>query len=111
MSSSPTRPRTSAPRASRLRLLAQLTPPAALVFGLLTVWLLVTTVSSLESVLEADGPLTGVAVSAAVVSLVLGGGGALVSALITYRLGVEVPRTLRGWQTALDERTRVLDGH
>ena len=97
------------PPARRIRLLANLAPFAAIVFALLTVWLVVSTVRGLEQVIVAlaasEGP-----VLAGVVSVVLGALAAVVTGLIAYRLGVEVPRTLRGWDEALAERSRALRG-
>lgn len=69
-----------------------------MVFGLVTVWLVT---STLQNVAQ---PAT----SAVVASLVLGLVAVGASGLVTYRFAVEVPRVLRGWETALVERARVL---
>jgi branched-subunit amino acid ABC-type transport system permease component len=91
-------PQKSQPPARQLRLLANLAPGATVVFGLLTVWLVVT---ALQSLAQPMG-------SGVVASLVLGLAAAAVAGLVTYRLAVEVPRVLRGWHTALLDRARVL---
>lgn len=90
--------RPSAPPARRLRLLANLAPAAAVLFGLVTVWLAVSTVQNLAQPISI----------AVVLSLVLGTAGVLVAGLTTYRLGVQVPRTLRGWERALHERAQAV---
>jgi branched-subunit amino acid ABC-type transport system permease component len=90
--------RPSTPPDRQLRLLANFAPAAAVMFGLVTVWLAVTTVQNLA------WPIT----PAVLASVVLGTGLAALAGVVTYRLAVEVPRTLRGWQGALDERVRVL---
>lgn len=84
--------------ARRLQLLADLAPGASVVLGLVTVWLVLATVQSLAQPMG----------SAAVISLVLNASAAVLGGLVTYRLGVGVPRTLRGWESALLERARVL---
>lgn len=84
----------SDPPARKLRLLANLGPAATVVFGLVTIWLAVTTLQNLGR------PMT----STVVVSLVAGVFAALAAGSVTYRLGIEVPRTLRGWHVALAER-------
>lgn len=82
----------------RLRLLAGLALPAAVVFGLLTLVLLTGTLRALAWPLTFPGT----------VSVVLGAWATLLCAVITYRLGFEAPRVSRGWEEALTERTRVL---
>lgn len=81
-----------------MRLLANLAPAGTVVFGLITAWLVVTTAGNLGQ------PLTPPVVA----SLVLGAAAALLAGFVTYRLGVEVPRTLRDWEAALGERSRAL---
>lgn len=73
-------------------------PALTAVFGLVTVWLVVTTLRNLAQ------PMS----SAVIVSLVLGTFAAVLAGAATFRFGVEVPRILRGWQTALVARGRIL---
>ena len=53
---------------------------------------------------------SGVPVLVGVVQVVLGAATAAVAGLVAYRLGVQVPRTLRAWDDALGERSRRLRG-
>ncbi len=94
------RPRPSGPPARQLRLLANLAPAATVVFGIATVWLAVTTLRNLAQ------PMS----FAVIVPLVVGTFAVAVAGLVTYRLGVETPRTLRGWEAALVERAHIVRG-
>lgn len=97
----------SEPPSRQIRLLA-LAPGAGVVFALLAVGLVVSTGRSL--VLLAGSEAGSDRLVVAVVSVVLSAAAAVVTALIAYRLLVEVPRTLRGWEAALAERSRALRG-
>jgi hypothetical protein len=90
-------PRPVGPPSRRLRLLADLAPAFTVVFGLLTLWLVVTTLQNLAQ------PMS----PAVIVALVLGTLAAVLAGSVTYRFAVEVPRILRGWQAALVERRTV----
>ena len=90
--------RPSGPPARRLRLLAHLAPPASVMFGVATIWIAVATLQDLGQLMS----------SALVLSLVLGACGVLIAGLTTYRLGVQVPRTLRAWEGALHERSQAV---
>lgn len=98
----------SEPPARPLRLLANVAPAAAVVFGLITVGMLVGLAGNIAQLVATPRSLARSLSAVVVVSLVVSSSAALLAGLITYRLGVEVPRTLRGWQDALVERTRVL---
>ncbi|GAB2573365.1 hypothetical protein [Microlunatus antarcticus] len=98
------------PPARQLRLLANLAPFAAIVFALLTVWLTVSAVRGLEQIIMglAEPGSAREPVFPAVVLVVLTAACGVFTALVAYRLGVQVPRILRGWDEALAERGRAL---
>ena len=77
-------------------------------FGLFTVWMVVSTLQNLWRVVAAPRelaePMSAVVISSLVVGVLM----AVLGGLVTYRLGVETPRTLRGWQGALADRTHAL---
>ncbi len=105
-----TSPRPVEPPARRLRLLANVAPAGAVVFGLLTVWLVVGTVAGFVQLVDGQGPQPALALGVRVLLLVVELAAALLAALVAYRLAVEVPRTVRRWDEALGERVRVLRG-
>ena len=86
-----------------LRLLATLWLPAAILFGLTTLGFLASTVQNVSGLIDrwSEG---GAPIGLYVVSVVLGGLATLVVGRITWRLAVEVPRTLGEWDSALQER-------
>ena len=100
--------RPTPPPARQIRLLG-LAPAAGVVFALLALGSAVSVfrgVAQLASGVRAvDEP-----VWVAVVLVLLGAAAAVVFALVAHRLLVRVPRTLRGWQDALAERSRALRG-
>ncbi|WP_375425817.1 hypothetical protein [uncultured Friedmanniella sp.] len=98
MTSTPSPHRRADPPAHQLRLLANLGPAATVVLGSLTVWLVVATLQNLAQ------PMS----SAVVASLLVNTVATVLAGLATYRLGVEAPRFVRGWQAALVERNDVL---
>lgn len=89
-----------------LRALAIFWLPAAILLGLGALAAARTAVSSLVALLDLEGRPWGPAVA----GLLVGGLAAVVLGRITWRLAVEVPRTLRAWEAALDERRAVRRG-
>ncbi|WP_204912855.1 hypothetical protein [Microlunatus spumicola] len=95
----------------QLRVLARWAPGAAVAFGLLALWSAVSVVRNLTTLVEVLSgagpayPVLAVVLGVAVSALVAGFAG-----LVAYRLGVEVPRTLRGWRVALAERAEARTG-
>jgi hypothetical protein len=91
------------PPARALRLLANLWLPAAILFGLVTIGLVSTTIQSFVAlVTQASDPDSHVA--GYFLGVLVGGFAAVVLGRITWRLAVEVPRTVRSWEEALVER-------
>jgi hypothetical protein len=86
-----------------LRLLATLWLPAAVLVGLATLGAVRTAVQSLVVLVTDDVRPWGPAVAVLLVSTLA----ALVLGHITWRLAVEVPRTVRAWDEALEERRAV----
>ena len=101
-------PRTADSRvpARHLRRLARFWLPAAVLVGLGALAAARTAVLSLVALTGLDGRPWGPAVA----GLVVGGLAAVVLGRITWRLAVEVPRTLRAWEDALRERGAVAGG-
>lgn len=76
--------------------------PGAVLSGLVALGALGMAVSGLVGILGAGEP--GRPLMADVVGLVVGALAAVVLGMITWRLAVDVPRDLRAWRSALDER-------
>ena len=83
-----------------LRFLSVLWLPAAVLMGLCALAAARTAVLSLVDLVQGSGAQPGPAVA----GLLVGGLAAVVLGRITWRLAVEVPRTLRAWDAAIDER-------
>ena len=97
------------PPARALRLLANLWLPATVLFGLVTIDLVSTTVQSLVGLVSrASEP--GAPVAVYTVGILVGGFAAVVLGRITWRLAIEVPRTVRAWEEAFYERRKAV-GH
>lgn len=98
--------------ARRLRLLANLWLPAAVLLGLGTISAAGVTVQSvvvLVGLIGRAGTPHG-PVIIPLFALLVGGLAVVVLGRITWRLAVEVPRTVRDWERALDERRRAVAG-
>ncbi len=101
---SATSARLSEPPARQIRLLGRLATPAAIGFGLLTLWLAASTWANARLLADGLADLGGTGLALVVVGLMVDAASAVVAGLITYRLAVEVPRVVRGWEDALAER-------
>lgn len=99
----------SQPPARQIRLLANAAPGAGVVFALLAGWLVVSTVRNLGQLVTSP-TVSGPPLLVALLLTVLTAAAAVVTALVAYRLLVEVPRTVRGWDAAVAERSRALRG-
>lgn len=97
------------PPARALRLLASLWLPAAVLFGLVTTGLVSSTVQNVIGLVSrASEPGAPLAVHTVVV--LVGGFAAVILGRITWRLAVEVPRTVRAWEEAFHERRKAVSG-
>ncbi|SDV01590.1 hypothetical protein SAMN04488544_3503 [Microlunatus sagamiharensis] len=102
-----TSPRTPVP-ARRLQVLSTCWLPGAVLSGLVALGALGLAASGLVGILGEGEP--GRPLTADVVGLVVGAPAAVVLGMITWRLAVDVPRDLRAWRSALDERREVQGG-